>query len=74
MITALSAAISECEFGSWCLLTFILSVDYTLPDQIIKAGIYLGLAIILISIGVGISFNIAIYNLYYSDRGLQTWK
>ena len=70
----MAAFISLCELGSWALLTFILTVDYTLEDVVINAGIYVGIAIISVSVLVGIVFNIFICKGFEFDKGVLTWK
>ena len=73
-ITILAAFVSFCELGSWALLTFILTVDYTLEQSIIDIGMYLGIAVLLLSISLGVIFNILFCHQYECDRGLQAWK
>ena len=73
-ITSLTALLSLAEFGSWCVLTYISTIDTNLDKTIINAVKYVGLVCVLLSVGVGISFVIAVYKSYEWDKGILAWK
>ena len=55
-------------------MAYIVSVDYNLEDSLITATKFVGLACILLSIGVGVAFIIATYKQYEHDKGILAWK
>lgn len=73
-ITALGGILSLSEFGSWCLLTYIATVDSNLESTLINAVKYIGLACVLLSLGVGVAFVIAVSKTYEWDKGILAWK
>ena len=52
----------------------MLTVDYTLQTNLTSAGLYIGLAIICVSLLVGIIFNIFICKGFEFDKGFLIWK
>lgn len=56
------------------MLTYIVTIDFNLSVSIISAVKYVGLVCVLLSVGVGAAFVIAVYKSYEWDKGILAWK